>query len=136
MTPTRQTVFGDGKGNCFAACLACLFDISVEEVPNFCGCPERNPDWYAHANEWLSRRGFKIVGIEFSTLIPPEQQVTILILPGTYIIVSGKSPRGDFLHNVVAVAEEGGKFSIVCDPHPSDDGIDGGFTAVDFIVKA
>ena len=49
MTPVMQTRTGKG-GNCFQACLASLFDLPLEEVPDFCNMPG---DWLSRCNRWL-----------------------------------------------------------------------------------
>jgi hypothetical protein len=132
VTPQKQTVFGDGRGNCWAACVAALLDIPLSEVPNFCGEPERNERWYLDTDRWLQRYGYRIIGFSF----PDASLIEMAVEPGTYLIVTGKSPRGEFLHSVVAEYLGGQQWEIVCDPHPSDDGLDGPWKACDMIVAS
>jgi hypothetical protein len=93
MTPVDQDVFGEGKGNCWAACIASLLDLPLSEVPNFCGEPERNDNWFKDTDEWLKQRGYRIIGFEGATGISMGE--------GAYALVTGPSPRGNFSHVVV-----------------------------------
>lgn len=66
--PVDQTEYGP-FGNCFAACVASLLEVPIEEVPNFMlGLPTWDPedpgarsDWsrafFAGVNNWLAPRG-------------------------------------------------------------------------------
>lgn len=139
MTPQKQTVFGEGRGNCWATCIAALLDLPLAEVPNFCGEPERNPEWYADTDRWLQQFGYRIVGFTFpegNAGLPIEKQIGIAVEPGTYLIVAGKSPRGEFMHAVVVEYTGDNKWEIVCDPHPSNDGLDGPWVSCDMIVAS
>jgi hypothetical protein len=107
MRPVDQTRFGSPDGNCFAACVASLLEIPLEEAPDLM----KLPDWYVAFEEWLRPRGLYPVG--FSCDGEPPGWA----LAGLHIL-SGGSPRGDFLHSVVARGRE-----IVHDPHPSRDGL-------------
>lgn len=137
MTPQKQTVFGEGSGNCWATCLAALLDLPVSEVPNFCGSPERNPAWYSDTDHWLQQRGLRIVGITFpenNIAMPPEKQIGMTLEVGAYLIVTGKSPRGDFYHSIVVEYMGDNEWGIACDPHPSGAGLDGPWVSCDMIV--
>jgi hypothetical protein len=127
MTPVEQNVFGEGKGNCWAACIASLLDLPITEVPNFCGEPERNPNWFSDTDKWLKQRGFRVIDFQGASGIAMEE--------GAYAIANGKSPRGDFFHVVVMTVQDG-QFVVAHDPHPSGAGLDGPFKNVSVIVKA
>lgn len=111
MKPVRQTVFGNHKGNCFAACVASILELRLDEVPNFaCQKP-----WEAKMNAWLHERGLHSLTCHFVP-VEGESEVVIPELRG-YYIVSGTSPRATedehFLHSVVYLDGER------ChDPHP------------------
>jgi hypothetical protein len=113
--PQDQTIFGDKKGNCWAACLASILDTAVSVVPNFCSDhPEPDGTWFSETNKWLKPMGLCL--IEFTI---QEDRNLMDVFPGIWI-AAGKSPRGDFDHCVIY---RGGM--MIHDPHPSRDGLDG-----------
>jgi len=66
MIPVYQTKFGgsdapeEEQGNCLAASLASIFELKLEEVPDFTG--EINDGrWFIHLSDWLMRRNLYIV---------------------------------------------------------------------------
>lgn len=111
MIPVDQTLFGDGKGNCFAACLASVLEVSLDSVPNFC---VDNPSNYLEAtNGWLAQFGLGMMIVD----VRPQREGNI-DCPDAYHLMSGPSPRGKFHHSVVG---KGGK--MVHDPHHSRAGL-------------
>lgn len=112
MRPVDQTKFGVPEGNCFSACVASILHLPLGDVPPFC----KYEDWWERLNAWLRTRGFYAMVLRYSDDMPPNG----------FHILSGKSPRGDFQHSVVARGIE-----IVHDPHPSRAGIE---TRADQIV--
>lgn len=104
MIPVDQTTFGEGVGNCFSACVASILEMQIDDVPFF-GADEL---WWDRFQEWLALRGLYAMCIQCK----PEHA------PRGFHVVGGKSPRGNFLHAVVAKGE-----TIVHDPHPSRDGV-------------
>ena len=114
MRETDQTIFEEGKGNCFAACVASILEIPVSEVVHFSDgeCAE----WRDVVNEWLSSRSLFFLDIS----LPGDMRDSVVKYWG-YHIIMGDSPRvGDIRHAVV-----GYKGDIVFDPHPSRDGLKG-----------
>jgi hypothetical protein len=109
--PADQTTFGFPDGNCFSACVASLLEVDVAEVPWFMG----HDEWWPHFEAWLRPRGYYALCCPLGDYRPPG-----------FHILSGKSPRGDYMHSVVARGAE-----VVHDPHPSRAGLD---SRVDFIV--
>lgn len=108
MKPVKQTKFGKDEGNCFSACLASILEIPLRLIPNF--CVEWPSDWLNKTNEWLA--GFGLVLIDFNVEGVPDWD--------TYWIASGLSPRLTCDHSVVYQGS-----AMVCDPHPSGDGLKG-----------
>ena len=103
-------MFG-ANGNCFSACLASVFELPIEEVPNFftlAGHDEAT--WWAAVRDWLRPRGFGIISLRPNT-------GTLVLFEG-WLIVSGKSGRG--LHHAT-VWRSG---AMVHDPHPDGSGIE------------
>lgn len=112
MKPVYQTTFGEGAGNCFQAALASIFELPLEEVPNFC-CVADPSDWYSAANEWLGKKyglWLLLVGKWDGAAQPPT--------PRGYHLISGRSPRRGVRHSVVGLNGQ-----MVHDPHPSGDGL-------------
>jgi hypothetical protein len=105
--PVDQTIFGLPDGNCLAACVASLLHLDIADVPNFC---EGHADgWFSRMGAWLRERGLAAFWFKG----PPLES-----LADVYVIVSGQSPRGDYLHATVWRGSE-----MVHDPHPSRAGI-------------
>lgn len=112
MIPVDQTVFGDGKGNCFAACVASLLHKQVADVPNFC-VEHSDADWYLHFAKWLQSNGFG----PLTFAMPDEAAVAHHLnwartfAPGVPWIAGGDTPRGK--HAVIYVGGE-----LAHDPNP------------------
>lgn len=68
MKPVYQTIFGKPDGNCFAACIASILEMDLEEVPNF--CKGDNPRWMFDLNEWLHQFGLGALTVSFHDEIP------------------------------------------------------------------
>lgn len=110
----RQTIFGDRKGNCFSTCVACMFEVSTEEVPNFCGDfpPET---WWAAFLEWLASRGWTAIHFPADDDWASRMRD---VIPGLTVIAGGDGPRG-CLH---AVLMRDGR--LLHDPHPDGTGLE------------
>ena len=136
MKAQHQTIIGNGengepKGNCFATCVACLLDLDVSAVPNFCA-EEDGRNWWRSLVEWLAERGFSanVVGMGVKGSRGPSMARCFSEL----CIVSGKSPRGEHHHSVIGRMTgtgTGSLWELVHDPAPSGDGLDG--EPLDFI---
>jgi len=104
MIPIDQTKLHSEsqKGNCLAASLASILELSIDEIPDFDG--ER---WFFEMEDWLLNKGFELI------------RWTYFIHLTSYSLVMGKSPRGNFTHLVVYQNGE-----LVHDPHPSRQGLE------------
>ena len=103
--------------NCFRACVATVLNIPIEEVPE--ACDGAKWDWDKF-QDWLADRGLQAIEMTFGsggTIYPVRKPVLC--------IITGKSPRRDVQHAVVAnlLGMEG--FELLHDPHESDGFIDG-----------
>lgn len=67
MKPVHQTNFQRGTGNCFAACLASILEMPLEEVPNFCheGSDADGSTWLERTARWLEERGRGFVFLNY-----------------------------------------------------------------------
>jgi hypothetical protein len=110
----KQTIFGNGKGNCFAACIASLIGTPLAEVPNFC----LSESWLGDSIDWLRERGW---GATFIYHQKPDHNAPVdcLLWSSLPLIATGRSPRGEWNHCVVV--DSAGK--LVHDPHPDNTGI-------------
>lgn len=110
MRQVYQNDFSPAKGNALQAAVASIFDLSLDEVPNFI----QSPDGYESAIKTF-----------YKQREPDGQCIKIVftkdIIQNVYLdricILRGKSPRGDFGHVVVARYTKG-SFEMIHDPHP------------------
>lgn len=142
MKPVDQTLMQDLErgvvGNCYAACLASVLDLSIDQVPHFVALqgpdqPGAGPIWWIEARRWL--RGERAIDIAMFD-ITPEHPTPCSMYAGEpadwqlYGIGCVQSPRGDFLHAVVVNLDG----DIVHDPHPSRASMGAAITAVDLLL--
>lgn len=106
----KQTRFGGTSGNCFAACVASIFQMWLHEIPNFC---EVGDEWWAPFEMWCRRLGFQPICLP----TPDGCDWALWFAPGQLVIASGLGARG-FAHSVLYMD---GK--LFFDPHPDDSGI-------------
>lgn len=115
MKPVDQTIFGPGEGaaagNCWSACIASILELPLAEVPHFVAV--EGDDWWLAMQAWLQERGLQAVHFEVA-----GKDLSELWEPKGFTILTGDSPRGDFLHAVI-----GEGFSMIHDPHPSRAGL-------------
>lgn len=112
MKEVSQTKLHDPKGirngNCFAAVVASLLELDIEDVPNvetLFDLPD-NHVWAEVMTRWLSHHGHEWHSINREDVVTDE----------LYLVV-GKSPRG-VTH--VCIYKNG---VMVWDPHPSRSGL-------------
>lgn len=114
MRPVDQTIFTVPGGNCFAACVASVLELSLADVPNF--CDNMNAAWFTDFRAWLRPRG--LYAVSFKLAGKPGDPDAGWYPEGLHI-AGGPSPRYEgVLHAVVARGS-----AIVHDPHPSRAGV-------------
>ena len=106
MKPVKQTKLGPPDGNCFAACVASIFEVPLDDVPNFI----ETDNWQNALDEWLNERGMCSLSI-----LPFEKEIK----PRGYSILSG-IPREKTVEHCV-VAWDG---VMVWDPSPTPLGVE------------
>jgi hypothetical protein len=115
--PIHQTVLPDEdnplKGNCFAACLASVLELPLDDVPHVM----HHEDWRERTNAWLASRGMGTIEVSLET----EEPALYPVPPGMLVIVSGRTVRHpERLHAVVARTVAGGcQWEYLHDPHPA-----------------
>ena len=102
----------DHRGNCWQTVLASVLELPLNEVPHFVQ-DEVDHDmavewhWWDRSWQWLRERGLMFTVAEVDNT------------PGEYLLVSGKSPRGEGIYHVV-IYKDG---EMVHDPHPDRSGL-------------
>lgn len=106
MEKIDQTIFGMPEGNCFAACVASILEQPLITMPD-----HRNLDneaWWQVWYDWLRPRNYNLMNFKAGGEWTPLG----------YSIAGVQSPRGDWLHAVVALDGKP-----VHDPHPARDSL-------------
>lgn len=110
MIRLHQTQFGKPRGNCFATCLACILEIPLDDVPNFC----EHDNWRDETDKWLEP-----YGLFYQDIVLIGDARDELTQYWGYHVISGDGPRG-LRHSVV-----GYRGKMVHDPHPDGGGVSG-----------
>jgi hypothetical protein len=105
-SPVFQDRVGD-NGNCFEACLASLFEVSLHDIPDFPTHDE--PEFEKELADWLSKQD-----LAYTRTDPDDTMFNT----DTYHIIEGISPRGG-PHACVGLNGR-----IIHDPHPAGGGLD------------
>jgi len=132
MKPVHQTSFYPA-GNCYAACVASILELPVEEVPDFYHqAVMDSAPFYQHVSDWLASRDLGVLrvlpmvdGVWVAPAYFGEREL--------FFIASGKSPRHDCHHAVVWKAT-GQATAPAHDPHPEGGFLKGDPTSFDLIV--
>ena len=125
MKPVWQTLFDEGGGNCFAACVASILQMPLEKMPNFCE-KDHHESWLRAFCAWLRPLGFTACCLDLAFKGEDGKKSINFFAPETYYILSGKSPRGDWLHATVWHGPD-----MAHDPHPEGGGVE---TFVDVVL--
>lgn len=113
MKPVMQTTFHEHTGNCWAACLASMLEITLDEVPDL-----RGDGQFERTKEWLDTLGYTILEIVLPKRLSLGSGQVLGLIGDGCVMLCGKSPRGEFDHAIVAAVHEG-KIRLH-DPHPSN----------------
>lgn len=133
-----QTRFGHPGGNCYEACLATILCCAIDDVPILAKVPE-GQSWFRVVQRWLSKRDYCVVNVYLkSEQIDHDgrcrENASCIYPPNFPLICSGRSPRGNFLHSIVAYIDEYDRWRTAHDPHPSRDGLASYFEEIDFLI--
>lgn len=115
----EKGVFGD----CFRACIASIFELSLCDVPHFVqlgSVPhakggelrDGQSHWWFYLTDWLRERDLVFFDL------PYDGNSDEFLQALGYTIITGLSPRGEWDHCVVGYRGE-----IVHDPHPAGGGV-------------
>jgi hypothetical protein len=100
--PVIQTTFGDGKGNCFTACVASILELSIDEVPDFCVL-YGDKEWWIELEKWLALRGLAPLTFTFDCgeqTTERKRLESFYVNPSVAMILSGRNAAG-VAHSVV-----------------------------------
>lgn len=124
ITPVKQTILHDPprqNGNCFAAVIASVTHIPIEEI-----LPIQDmfdlPDWHIRLFCWLKERGWLWRGApEFQAYFRDKAAyVQKDMVEGVPYLVIGKTTRFDGAVDHVCVYMDG---KLIHDPHPDNTGL-------------
>ena len=108
MIPQNQMTFGEGTGNCFAACLASISELPVDQLP----VPDPTKEEWAAYFPRLLKRVFDMTGlVYFEVAVRPG--VEIGGMAGTWVVATGDSIHRPCKHCVVGRIAEDGKIGVV-----------------------
>lgn len=106
MKPVYQTTFGEPNGNCFAACVASLLEIPIEQVPEFMHKDGKlNWNWYDEFRDWLLQYGYTPL------MLNNDDPGWITALKGAHYLMGVKGSHGR-MHSVIGFNGE-----VVHDPY-------------------
>lgn len=111
-----KKVMQTDNNNCFQACIASIFEIEIEEIPNLAP-HEENGKWIIVLNKWLQNK-YKLNYIE-SYISLNEGQILFKQGTGYYHIIIGVPS----INKVIKHAVVGYAGKIIFDPHPKKIGI-------------
>lgn len=110
-------VFQKDRSDCLRACIASIFEISVEKVPPFgvqaIGTDRANLAQDEDLRKWLSGAGISLIHVTNPKIVFAQGGKSAQC-PWGYCVAGGKSPRGDWDHAIVYDAREG-------EPKPAHD---------------
>ncbi len=109
MKPVYQSIVTPPNGNCLQACIASILELSLSDVPNFV----THKDWVFALVQFCEHLGLRPVFLDRRGGFVGKN----MGYGQWYSVVSGQSPRGDYLHAVVAYDGE-----VIHDPYPSGGG--------------
>jgi hypothetical protein len=139
MKRVKQTRFGPVEGNCFAACIASLLEVPIEEVTID---PDPNSDnWWETLQAYLKPKNLFFLEVR----IDVAKQYPLYAMNNVYCVLSGKSPRKfegheGVNHCVVGKINSSPEtpviFDAIHDPHPDNTFlVDKSIWGLGFIMK-
>lgn len=112
MKPVYQTEFGTKLGDCFRACVASIFELPIEDIPNFWKQTQNVHKFWELIDNWtVKNKGFRCLSVRFAKkdINLVDKILCIAIGPG--------APNSKVDHAVVW------KDGLLHDPHPDNTGL-------------
>lgn len=135
----KQTLFApqmglQATGNCFQVCLACVMNLPVDEVPHFYADTTDMEVANARIQEFMFEHNAFLSYFD-GKLLPELVKLGNVRLPtNNVVILTGKSPRGDWHHGVLVTIHADGTYTVIHDPHPDNLGVVGEPTSFEVIT--
>ena len=88
MKPVYQTRFGGSdapeaeQGDCMAACLASIFEVTLDDVPDFTGTINGG-DWFFELQKWLKAKNLSLLMLPAKPLDVPAGYAMAAVLSKT-----------------------------------------------------
>lgn len=130
MKPVTQTTFGDGKGNCFTACVASILELPIDAVPNFC-VDYGEGEWWIELEKWLAPRALAPLLFCVNKGEQADRDAVWAFFDGEHgfyahrsvpVIVSGKNEHG-VAHSIVSYWDADAEAIATHDPNPRSTGL-------------
>jgi hypothetical protein len=113
LIPVMQTRFGNEEGNCFAASIASILEMKLEDIPELHS--GINKHWFPILWDFLIKHKYTFYG----TLHKEEDILAYDKGVKGYYLVSGDSPRGCARGHAVVYY----KGKLAHDPYPNGNGV-------------
>ena len=138
MTPQKQLYRHQPElgtiGDCERTCLACLLDLTPDQVPHF---GEKNWEdstaFNKQEDEWLQSAGYRRIQLAYDISLESLLKSQKNLAPHVYYILSGQSKTG-CNHSVIGLNDQ-----IVWDPSINDSGIvgpcDDGYYWITYLIS-
>ena len=111
MKSVNQIILDNILGDCFRACIASIFEMSIKKVPNFWEQTQDPETFWKLNDDWIAKnKGFRCINFSFT-------ETDRHLVDGVLCVAIAKSPRGEIDHAVVW--QDG----IIHDPHPTNAGL-------------
>ena len=119
MKPVFQDIIDADKGNCMSACLASVFELELNQVPNFWWMARGStPRMQDEMVKWLRTLGYCLLTVGMKKFIPFSQLV------GCYALGGVKSQMFDVNHGIIVTwvqkDDHTVSMEVVHDPNPKN----------------
>ena len=123
MIPVKQTKLHnppEQNGNCFAAVIASILHLPIEEVISVEDLPDET--WYVQLRVWLLKHDYQIVyAPEFGHAFhAKDYYIPEDIVKDKFYLASGKTSRFGGTVNHICIYKNG---ELIHDPHPDNTGL-------------
>lgn len=121
MIPIFQQIIEQGRGDCFKCCVASIFELNYDQVPNF--IEDKSGSMDTVSAKWLNQFGYKTVSLSLNDKYD-IYRIDWILAEGLYCVLSvpsQKFPGGS--HAVVGLftgKENEYSLKIVHDPNPGN----------------
>ena len=128
MIPVMQSNLSSTEGDCFAACVASILEVSLSDIPNF--MLQKGDKWWDHYNKWLLEN-YNCVAFNFELDSNNREEWISLCIESNLYCMGTIKCSNRLIHSVVLKSG-----NIVHNPWPYYGGDHSEFTikSIEFIV--